>query len=154
MNTFEKAKFIRNFLDDIDDYNKRMYHKGWIEILDLYNSNNLSYEFRTEMEKEIDSIYNLVIESESSKKKETRIPALHTKATIHRFFNNDPIESSYPRHFLRVNDDSEEGFTDYAITHYDLDIMILDDSAEFVKNEHGNFLDYTEEAMKDSQYVL
>lgn len=148
MNTYEKAKFIRYFLDDIDDYNKRMYHKGWIEILDLYNSNNLSYEFRTEMEKEIDSIYNLVIESESSKKKETRIPALHTKGTLLRMFGASSLnEPPKIKHFFRVNDDSDLGFTDYEITHYDVEVMILDNSAEFVKNEHGNFLDYTKDAL-------
>ena len=151
MNTFEKAKFIRNFLDNIDDFNNYMYHKGWVEIIDLHqNSNNLSYEFMTEVEKEIDSIYNLVIESESSKKKETRIPALHTKATLNRFFEEHPSVYPYTRHFLRVNDDSEEGFTDYVITHYDLEIMILDSSAEFVQNENGNFLDYTLDSMLTS----
>ena len=83
----------------------------------------------------------------SEVKKETRIPALHTKAMILRFFDFENAKSPYPRHFLRVNDDSEEGFTDYAITHHDLEIMILDSSAEFVKNDRGNFLDYTKEVL-------
>jgi len=147
MNTFEKAEFIRNYLYGVDDNTYRAYHNGWVNLLNLHKgSNNLSYEFMLEVEKEINSLYDLVC-SASITEKETRIPALHTKGTLHRFFNNDPVESPYPRHFLRVNDDSEEGFTDYAITHHDLKIMILDDSAEFIQNKKGNFLDYTKEAM-------
>ena len=60
MNTVEKAIFIRNFLDNIDDYNKRMFHIGWVETLNLYdNSNNISHEFLMAVEKEIDSICQL-----------------------------------------------------------------------------------------------
>ena len=101
------------------------------------------------VEKEINSIYDYICDSNKIEK-ETRIPALHTKGTLHRFFDEDPNESPYTRHFLRVKDDSKEGFTDYAITNYDLEIMILDDSAEFVQNENGNFLDYTEEVLSPS----
>lgn len=147
MNTFEKADFIRNYLNHVDDNTYHSYHNGWVNLLNLHQgSNNLSYEFMLEVEKEINSLYEMICAS-NKVKKETRIPALHTKGTLHRFFNNDPVESPYPRHFLRVNDDSEEGFTDYAITHHDLEVLILDDSAELIQNEKGNFLDYTKEAM-------
>lgn len=150
MNTVEKAIFIRNFLDNIDDYNKRMFHIGWVETLNLYdNSNNISCEFLMAVEKEIDSIYDMICEP-NKVEKEKRIPALHTKATLNRFFGEHPSVYPYTRHFLRVNDDSEEGFTDYVITHHDLEIMILDSSAEFVQNEKGNFLDYTLDSMLTS----
>jgi len=147
MNTFEKADFLRNYLKSIEHNEYVLYNKGWYEILNLHRtSNNLSYEFMLEVEKEINSIYDMICE-ENKVEKETRIPALHTKATLHRFFDEDPKESPYTRHFLRVNDDSAEGFTDYAITNYDLEIMILDSSAEFIQNERGNFLDYTKEVL-------
>ena len=145
MNTLEKAEFIINYSSSATEEVIPSI-KGWVALCFLYRNNNLSYEFRMEMKKEIDSIYDMI--SKANKvKTETRIPALHTKATLHRFFDEDPNQTPYTRHFLRVNDDSEEGFTDYAITNYDLDIMILDSSAEFVKNDKGNFLDYTKEVL-------
>ena len=148
MNTSDMVDFIINYSrsateEDIPSI------KGWVALCFLYRNNNLSYEFRMEMKKEIDAVYDMICKSKAAGK-ETRIPALHTKAMLLRFFDNDPTESPYPRHFLRVNDDSEEGFTDYAITNYDLDIMILDSSAEFVKNDRGNFLDYSKEALSPS----
>ena len=79
--------------------------------------------------------------------KEKRIPALHKKGTILRTVSSDPF---HIKHIMRVNDDSENGFTDYDITHYDLEVLILDSSAEFVQTDKGNFLDYTEEAMEIS----
>lgn len=150
MNTFEKADFLRNYLKSIEHNEYVLYNKGWYEILNLHRtSNNLSYEFMLEVEKEIDSIYELICEP-NKVEKEKRIPALHTKATLNRFFGEHPSVYPYTRHFLRVNDDSEEGFTDYVITHHDLEIMILDSSAEFVQNEKGNFLDYTLDSMLTS----
>lgn len=150
MNTFEKADFLRNYLKSIEHNEYVLYNKGWYEILNLHRtSNNLSYEFMLEVEKEIDSIYELICEP-NKVEKEKRIPALHTKATLNRFFGEHPSVYPYTRHFLRVNDDSEEGFTDYVITHHDLEIMILDSSAEFVQNENGNFLDYTLDSMLTS----
>ena len=142
MNTSDMVDFIINYSrsateEDIPSI------KGWAALCHLYMNNNLSYEFRMEMQKEIDALYDMCKSKAAGK--ETRIPALHTKAMILRFFDEDPNQSPYPRHFLRVNDDSEEGFTDYAITHHDLEIMILDSSAEFIKNDRGNFLDYTKD---------
>ncbi len=80
-------------------------------------------------------------------KKEKRIPALYKKGTILRTVSSDPF---HIKHIMRVNDDSENGFTDYDITHYDLEVLILDSSAEFVQTDKGNFLDYTKEAMEIS----
>ena len=147
MNTFEKAQFIINYSRSATEEDMHSI-KGWAALCHLYMNNNLrwSYEFRVEMEKEIDAVYDLICKSKAVGK-ETRIPALHTKATLYRFFDEDPDGYPYTRHFLRVNDDSLEGFTDYAITNYDLEIMILDSSAEFVKNDRGNFLDYTKEVL-------
>ena len=50
--------------------------------------------------------------------------------------------------------DSNHDFVDYDITHYDCEIEIVDDSAELIRNERGDFLDYTRESMgigKDQQ---
>lgn len=158
MNINKKVEIIKKFLNENYSSLDCTFTTGWYELIDLYGSNNLSQEFRDSMEKEIDSIYTMVIESEFYKKKETRIPALHKKGILCRFLEDKknmdqpPVSSPYPRHFLRVTDEySTDGFTDYAITHHDLEIMILDGSAEFIQNESGNFLDYSEEAMRPSE---
>ena len=38
-------------------------------------------------------------------------------------------------------------FVDYEITHDDCEIVIIDPSAAFIRNEAGDFLDYTAESM-------
>ncbi len=43
--------------------------------------------------------------------------------------------------------DANHDFVDYDITHYDCEIEILDSSAELIRNDHGDFLDYTREAL-------
>ena len=43
--------------------------------------------------------------------------------------------------------DSNHDFVDYDITHYDCEIEIVDSSAELIRNERGDFLDYTPESM-------
>ena len=43
--------------------------------------------------------------------------------------------------------DENHDFVDYDILHYDCEIEIVDNSAELVQNEHGDFLDYTKESM-------
>jgi hypothetical protein len=48
--------------------------------------------------------------------------------------------------WFRQYDDQGE-FVDYDITHYDCEIEIVDDSAELISNERGDFLDYTKESM-------
>lgn len=42
--------------------------------------------------------------------------------------------------------DSNYDFVDYDIAHYDCAIEITDDSAVLIRNERGDFLDYSEEA--------
>jgi len=48
--------------------------------------------------------------------------------------------------WFRQYDDNYD-FVDYDITHYDCEIEIVDSSAELIRNEHGDFLDYTREAL-------
>jgi hypothetical protein len=43
--------------------------------------------------------------------------------------------------------DENHDFVDYDITHYDCEIEIVDDSAELIRNERGDYLDYTRESM-------
>jgi len=43
--------------------------------------------------------------------------------------------------------DENHDFVDYDITHYDCEIEIVDSSAELIRNEHGDFLDYTRDAL-------
>lgn len=47
--------------------------------------------------------------------------------------------------FRQYNDKGE--FVDYTISHHDCEIEIVDDSAELVRNEHGDYLDYTDEVL-------
>ena len=42
---------------------------------------------------------------------------------------------------------ADHEFVDYDITHYDCEIEIVDDSAELVREEHGDYLDYTKQAL-------
>ena len=42
---------------------------------------------------------------------------------------------------------ADHEFVDYDITHYDCEIEIVDDSAELISNEHGDYLDYTPEVL-------
>jgi hypothetical protein len=41
----------------------------------------------------------------------------------------------------------DHSFTDYEITNYDCEVVIIDPSAAFIKNDAGEFLDYTTESM-------
>jgi len=43
--------------------------------------------------------------------------------------------------------DHNHNFVDYDITHYDCEIEIIDSSAELIRNERGDFLDYTPVSM-------
>ena len=43
--------------------------------------------------------------------------------------------------------DADHEFVDYDITHYDCEIEIVDSSAELVRNERGDYLDYTPEVL-------
>ena len=51
---------------------------------------------------------------------------------------------------------SDFTFVDYMLTKYDVEIEIIDADAALIRNERGNFLDYTAESMsitptKDSE---
>ena len=51
---------------------------------------------------------------------------------------------------------SDHTFVDYMLTNYDVEIEIIDADAALIRNEGGNFLDYTAESMsitstKDSE---
>ena len=43
--------------------------------------------------------------------------------------------------------DSDHNFVDYDITHHDCEIEIVDNSAELIRNDRGDFLDYTDEVL-------
>ena len=43
--------------------------------------------------------------------------------------------------------DGSGDFVDYEITHHDCEIVIIDPSAALIKNDAGDFLDYTTESM-------
>lgn len=42
----------------------------------------------------------------------------------------------------------DRSFTDYDITHHDCEIVIIDPSAALIKNDAGEFLDYTAESLQ------
>lgn len=50
------------------------------------------------------------------------------------------------RVLFRVYDHNHD-FVDYEITNYDCEVVIIDPSAALIRNEAGDFLDYTAEAM-------
>jgi hypothetical protein len=41
----------------------------------------------------------------------------------------------------------EHSFVDYEITNHDCEVVIIDPSAAFIRNNAGDFLDYTSESM-------
>lgn len=43
--------------------------------------------------------------------------------------------------------DNEHNFVDYEITNYDCEVLIIDPSAALIRNQAGDFLDYTEEVL-------
>lgn len=47
--------------------------------------------------------------------------------------------------FRQYTDNGE--FIDYTISHHDCEIEIVDDSAELISNENGDYLDYTDEVL-------
>ena len=78
--------------------------------------------------------------SDSTLKIEKRFPAKGVRATLH------PMLDGCGGYFIRIYDENFEA-KDYDIFHYDLDITITDDSADFIETEDGNYLDYSEEAL-------
>jgi len=43
--------------------------------------------------------------------------------------------------------DRDHNFVDYEITNHDCEIVIIDPDAALIRNEAGDFLDYTSESM-------
>jgi hypothetical protein len=43
--------------------------------------------------------------------------------------------------------DANHEFVDYEVTNYDVEIEILDPHAALIRNQRGDFLDYTTESM-------
>lgn len=52
--------------------------------------------------------------------------------------------------WFRVYDDKHD-FVDYEITNYDCEVVIIDPHAAFIRNDAGDFLDYTTESMQISK---
>jgi hypothetical protein len=46
---------------------------------------------------------------------------------------------------------TDHSFTDYEITNYDCEVVIIDPHAAFISNDAGDFLDYTTESMTVSK---
>ena len=44
--------------------------------------------------------------------------------------------------------DPDHGFVDYEISHHDCEVVIIDASAALIRNDAGDFLDYTTESMQ------
>ena len=44
--------------------------------------------------------------------------------------------------------DPNHGFVDYEISHHDCEVVIIDASAALIRNDAGDFLDYTTESMQ------
>lgn len=49
--------------------------------------------------------------------------------------------------WFRVYDEKHD-FVDYEITNYDCEVVIIDPHAAFIRNNAGDFLDYTTESMQ------
>lgn len=44
--------------------------------------------------------------------------------------------------------DAEYNFVDYEITNHDCEVVIIDPDAALIRNQAGDFLDYTDESMQ------
>jgi hypothetical protein len=47
--------------------------------------------------------------------------------------------------------DQDHNFVDYEITNYDCEVEIVDPDAALIRNDAGDFLDYTAESMEPSK---
>lgn len=57
------------------------------------------------------------------------------------------IRSGFDNQILFRVYDHEHNFVDYEITNHDCEVVIIDPSAALIRNEAGDFLDYTAESM-------
>ena len=79
--------------------------------------------------------------------KETR--AIGQRGFLIRTFNSDNTEVVMFRVYHEGSED--HSFTDFEITNYDCEVVIIDPDAAFCSNEAGDFLDYTSESMSISK---
>ena len=70
----------------------------------------------------------------------TEKPAIGERGMLIRGVGDDIWFRVYAR-------DGSGDFVDYEITHHDCEIVIIDPSAALFRNDAGDFLDYTSEAM-------
>lgn len=70
-------------------------------------------------------------------------PAIGVRGVLIRSGFNDQI-------LFRVYD-HEHNFVDYEITNHDCEVVIIDPSAALIRNNAGDFLDYTAESMQVSK---
>jgi hypothetical protein len=47
--------------------------------------------------------------------------------------------------------DAEHNFVDYEITNHDCEVVIIDPDASLIRNDAGDFLDYSTESMQISK---
>lgn len=75
---------------------------------------------------------------------EKRFPAKGIKACLIPSYNfkTGKRDGYYARIY-----DADYDFKDYLFTHDDLEIIIDDDSAEFIETDSGNYLDYSKQAL-------
>jgi hypothetical protein len=84
--------------------------------------------------------------SDSTLKIEKRFPAKGIKACLIPSYNFETGKRD--RYYARIYDEDYD-FKDYLLTHDDMEIEILDDSAEFIETEDGRmYLDYSLEALR------
>lgn len=57
------------------------------------------------------------------------------------------IRSAFNDQILFRVYDHEHNFVDYEITNHDCEVVIIDPSAALIRNDAGDFLDYTDEAL-------
>jgi hypothetical protein len=57
------------------------------------------------------------------------------------------IRSGFDDRILFRVYDHEHNFVDYEITNHDCEVVIIDPSAALIRNDAGDFLDYTREVM-------
>lgn len=63
------------------------------------------------------------------------------------------IDSFDGRRYFRQYDENHD-FVDYELTHFDLEIEILDSSAALIRTESGDYVDYSSDAMKVTDSVI
>jgi hypothetical protein len=47
-----------------------------------------------------------------------------------------------------TTNDPDHSFIDYEITNHDCEVVVIDPHAAFIRNDAGDFLDYTTDSMR------